>query len=526
MFNSNRMQKTNPAKRIILVFFIFTFISGFRAIESGRLPNVIFILADDIGPGDIRAYRIEKTGQEGKIPTPNLDWLAENGIRFRDANTPAALCAPTRYSIMTGNNSYRCRLPGGVWNPFDSLGAVDPGQKTVGNVMKDAGYNTAFIGKWHLGGKWEKLKNDHSYQGSEIWDDGYDYSKIQDHYPNMFGFDYSLELPHGIQGNPYAFYENGQWMPVSNESKIIIWDRPSWNPYPEGDQLKTKGDSEFIISETGKILAQKTVNFINGHEKKKNKNPFFIYYCSQAVHLPHDPPVEFNKTPVNGTTVSKHGDMIVELDLQIGEILDVLRKNNILDETLILFTSDNGALNVKETISTSHDSSNGYRGTKGSIYEGGTKVPFIAYWQGVIRNGSISDEPVMAHDLMATLYALTNQKIPENQCMDSFNLLPLLRNEQGAKGREIKMYQSGSPWSNRPYNKMLAFRMGNWKLIMESDENCVVGNPFALFNLEDNPNEFESKNLINAPEQKDRISRMYTAYKEYRNKGQRTILIN
>ena len=160
--------------------------------KEPQKPNVIFILADDIGQGDVGVYHRERTGQPVVIPTPNMDYIAENGIRFRDANTPAALCAPTRYSVMTGSNAYRCRNQWGVWSAFDARGAVADGQLTVGNVMQDAGYHTAFFGKWNLGGEWGKLDEGEGYPGSENWDDGWDYSKIIDHYPNVLGFDYSF----------------------------------------------------------------------------------------------------------------------------------------------------------------------------------------------------------------------------------------------------------------------------------------------------------------------------------------------
>jgi arylsulfatase A-like enzyme len=490
--------------------------------KKEQFPNVIFILADDIGPGDITVYRQEREIHENIIPTPNLDKIAKNGMVFTDANTPAAVCAPTRYSIMTGNNSYRCRLPLGVWNPFDSLGSIKQGQKTVANVMKDAGYRTAFIGKWHLGGKWKKLAAGNSYPGSEIWDDGWDYSNIVGHNANTLGFDYSLSLPHGIQGIPLAFYENSEWMPLSKESFIKIWDKPSWNPYPDGPKLKSKGDSEWDVSLVGSILTNKAVQFIHNHLKNEKEKPFFMYYCSQAVHLPHDPPETFSGRAVKGQTPSLHGDMILELDLQIGRIIETLEVNGILENTLFIFTSDNGAILARETTSAGHDSSNGYRGWKGSIYEGGTRVPFMAMWPGVIPKGVITNEPVMAHDLMATLYALTGQVMPEDQGMDSYNILPVLINEPGAKGRDIKIYQSGSPWGKHPYNKMLAFRKGDYKLIIESDAKCSVGNKFAFFNLKDNPDETETKNLINEPSEQMRIEEMYNEYLELRRNNSRT----
>jgi arylsulfatase A-like enzyme len=496
---------------------VLTGVTGCESSREKTLPNVVFILADDIGQGDLGVYHRERTGQKEIIPTPNMDYIAENGIRFRDANTPAALCAPTRYSIMTGCNSYRLRLPWGVWPAFDEKGAVATGQKTVGNVMQDAGYATAFFGKWNLGGKFNKLPEGQAYKGSELWDDGWDYSRILDHYPNVLGFDYSLETPIGIQNMPMAFYENGTWLPISPDSEITIRKHP-WGPAPATTNVTgeyMKGDSHWETSIVGPRLARGAVDFINRHQAANTGKPFFIYYCSQAVHIPHEPPAEFNGTPVAGVTLSKHGDMIYELDLQVGLIIDALKKAGVYENTLIILTSDNGGLNNRQTNATGHHSSNGFRSGKGSMYEGGTRVPIIAMWPGRIPAGKVSDEPVMAHDLMATLYALTGLPMPEDQAMDSYNILPLLLDKPKAKGRELELYQAGVV-------KNYMFRKGDWKLIIESDDKGNVFEPVALFNLKENLAEDENYNLVNDPSQQDRIQEMYSEYVNYRTSKART----
>jgi len=510
--------------------------SGCAENKYKKLPNVVFILSDDIGPGDIAAYHRERTGHKEVIPTPNIDRLASEGIRFRNANTPAALSAPTRYSIMTGSNTYRCREPWGVWNPFDPMGTVPADQKTVANVMKDAGYNTAFFGKWHLGGKFNKLDSGVVYPGGELWDDGWDYSEIVGAYPNSLGFDYSFELPNGIQGNPYTIYENGKWFPISKESVIRVKSKTS----PKNSIKRySKGDSNWETSKIGPLLSKKAAEFIENHKKIQSGKPFFIYYCSQAVHGPQEPPADFYGTPVKGTTPSGHGDMIFELDLQVGMIVDALKKAAEYENTLIIFTSDNGGLNVKEDKSEfysgdcssygfyaeallGHCATNGFRAQKGSMYEGGTRVPFIAMWPGVTPKGKVSDEPVLAHDLMATLYAVTGQDMPEGQAMDSYNLLPLLKDEAGAKGREFSLYQGGLPWPEEINSLKYIIRKGDWKLIINSDNEGNILDPFAFFNLKDNPYEVESKNFLRDPGQKERITEMYDYYKKLRSTKERT----
>lgn len=489
--------------------------------EKQPLPNVVFILADDIGPGDIAVYHRERTGQKEIISTPNIDRLAEQGIRFRNAHTPAAMSAPTRYSVLTGNYCYRCRQPWGIWDAFDSLGSVAPLEKTVANVMKDAGYYTGFWGKWNLGSGWNRADENADFPGKELWDDGWDYSQMTGQYPNTLGFDYSYMLPQGIQALPLAFYRDGKLAPIADDSEITVrkapWDSTQtlWRKQYRGYM---KADSRWDASIVGAKLTADVVDFIHKRSEKNPGKPFFVYYCSQAVHVPHEPPADFYDTPVKGTTVSIHGDMIFELDLQVGKIIEALKATGELDNTLIIFTSDNGGLNLEKTNFSGHSSSNGFREKKSYIYEGGTRVPFIAMWPGMIPEGLISDEKVMAHDLMAAMYALTGQDMPDDQGRDSYNILPLLKNERGAEGRDIVITQ-GNP--ARHLSK-LAIQKGDWKLIINSDQQHSVGEPFALFNLKENPYEKEEGNHIKSSDQQEKINELYSMYSLFRNSGERT----
>lgn len=495
-------------KRTLLILLS----AGMISLYGNDLPNVVFILADDIGLGDIGLYHRERTGEKEVIPTPNLDRLAADGIRFDDAHTAAAYCAPTRYSIMTGNYTYRCHQPWGVWGSFEPS-AVQQGQLTVAEVMKSAGYHTAFFGKWHLGGKWYKAGGEEFYVGPGMGNFEVDYTRIIDEYPNTLGFDYSCQLPQGIQHNPYMFYENGKWMPLQEDSKIVH------NMQPWGEHTSAMKDSHWKTPVVGPVLAQKTVDFIDRHLTDNPDIPFFIYYCSQAVHSPHDPPMTFHGDSVKGKTLSEHGDMIHELDLQVGMIINALKDAGQYENTLFIFTSDNGGLNREGTEATGHDSSNGYRGYKSLMYEGGHRVPFFASWPGKVPAGALSDEPVMAHDLMATMYALTGQVMPEDQAMDSYNLLPLLTGVEGAKGRDLMMLQGPG---NRNQG-LVGIRLGDWKLIIDTDKpKSIQRDPFALFNLADNPIEDESENLIDAPEQQIRIQEMLNMYNNIRDGRERT----
>lgn len=479
------------------------------------LPNVVFIMADDIGQGDVGFYHRERTGKEEVIPTPNLDALINSGIRFDDAHTVSALCSPTRYSVMTGNYTFRCYRPWGVWSATSKSG-VGEGQLTVGNIMQDAGYKTAFFGKWHLGGDWYIKGTDEIYRGVGTGDSTTDFTQIVGGSPNHLGFDYSFMCPSGIQNNPFAFYENAKWMPLGDDSKFIV------NPALHGGFYERKhprfADSNWKTSAVGRLLTEKAQAFIESQANSHSENPFFMYYCSQAVHVPHDPPTNFFADSVEGTTVSAHGDMIKELDLQVGAIVNALKKNGFYENTLIIFSSDNGGLNIQDTEKHGHDSSNGYRGSKTWIYEGGHRVPFIASWPEKIKPNQVSNEPIMVHDLAATLYAITNQDAPSDQAMDSFNLLPLLFQEENARGREV-MYLQGSGHRGR-----VAIRQGDWKLIIQSDRNDASKRiPIELYNLGDNLYEKEEQNMINQPDQQERVEDLLQLYNQIRDSKQRTI---
>ena len=478
--------------KISLVTIILCFCSFFNSAiaQKSTLPNVIIVLADDIGVGDISAYRQKYSAAKIIIETPNLDKLISSGLHFTDAHSPAALCAPSRYSIMTGNYPHRSYAPWGVWSAY----AESPlqNQMTLGQMMKNAGYHTGFFGKWHMGGGFAQKENPEELfipkGGNKQLNTQVDISKYISNGPNHLGFDYSYTYPAGIQAEPYAAYENGTWLPYEKDSKVIVISQEN---APKGVKLAKKpglGDSYWDPHQAGPLLVNKAVDYIN--RQSGNANPFFLYYASQAVHVPHTPPKKLNGVKIAGGTPSKHLDMIKELDTQIGMLLEALKANGVFENTLIIFTSDNGGLNKNPSIKAGHNSSNGLRGSKNQIYEGGHRVPFIAFWKNKIKAGSSTDAPIIALDIMATLAHLTGQKLADDQGQDSFNFLPVLLNNQKAKGRESFWIQGGTA-------KKAAYRKGNMKLIIQLHHKDInISNPVALFNLEDNPSEIESKNLI------------------------------
>lgn len=500
------LRLTIPGVKLSIPLFFCLLLSNLNAAQTP--PNVVFIMADDIGQGDIGVYHRERTGEPPVIPTPHLDALVRDGMRFDDAHTVSALCSPTRYAVITGNYTFRSYRPWGVWGACNPS-AVAEGQRTVGHLMQDAGYRTAFFGKWHIGGDWPVKGKEEIYRGSGTGDATTDFTRLVGGSPNHLGFDYSFMTPSGIQNNPFAYYRNAVWMPLGEDSEFVI------NPALHGGFHERKhprfADSNWVTSEAGPRLAGDAVAFIDRQAARSPGQPFFIYYCSQAVHVPHEPPALFFGEPVADTTPSAHGDMIRELDLQVGAIVRALKANDLYDNTLVIFTSDNGGLNIGETEAAGHDSSNGFRGSKTWIYEGGHRVPFIAAWPARVPAGAVSREPVMTQDLAATLYAITGQAMPDDQALDSFNLLPLLLAEPGARGRSV-IYSQGAGNRGR-----VAIREGDWKLIIQSERgNPARREPLELYNLAENPGEDPGQDKIGDPAQRGRVRALMALYNRIR----------
>ncbi|WP_455244689.1 sulfatase family protein [Petrachloros mirabilis] len=490
-----------------------------NAAEDAR-PNVVFVLADDIGPGDIEVFQERFSKRDALISTPTLNGLIQDGLTFENARTPAALCAPTRWAVMTGNYNYRSHKPWGIWGAFEP-NRIPAEQMTLGRVMQRAGYTTAFFGKWGFGLQWNAEGSNEIYTGNEYGKGAVDLTRVVRGGPSDLGFNYSVALPAGIQNVPYAFYENEKWMPLSNDSVIT---NLTWRGVPKGSQLGKqpgRGDSAWDSRRVGPILAQKAVDFIT---RRSDYRPFFIYYCSQAVHHPHTPHDQLDGKPVAGTTPSKHLDMVNEFDIQLGMLIRALKARGVYENTLIVVTSDNGGMagnnGVKETISAGHDSTAGLREDKGSIYEGGSRVPFIAIWPGKIRPGTVSTQPVMAQDMLATLAALTGRKLGETDAMDSLNLLPLMTGVPGAKGHDVMVTQGRGK-----HGVCTAIIENDWKLIIQTNQrNGQIRKPIALFNLKENPLEEESGNRINAPEQAARVKHLMKLNDQLRDEKQRTTL--
>ncbi|AUP80569.1 sulfatase family protein [Flavivirga eckloniae] len=496
-------------QNILKTLFLYFLALSIQSFGQSK-PNVIVVLADDIGVGDISHYR-KRHSDKIIVETPALDKLAKEGIIFTDARSPAALCAPTRYAIMTGNHCYRSYAPWGVWGSYQRS-PLKPNQLTLGSLMKNAGYKTSFFGKWGFGIDFPR-KDDITkvYRGDRSKPElDVNVTKVLGNGPKQHGFDYSLLFPAGIQDVPYVVYENEQWMPLHKKSEITYISQENMTKIGvKLDKSEGLGDSYWDPHDMGPLLANKAVEYIKS--SKKNE-PFFMYYCALAVHKPHTPAASLNGKSIAGTTPSKHLDLVKELDIQMDMLIKTLKQKGIYENTLIIFTSDNGGLLIPETLKSGHRPSDIYRGGKNQRFEGGNKVPFIVSWPAKIKPNRMSNKPVIGIDIMATLAAITNQKFEEDQAMDSSNLLPILVDEKDIETHPFVMIQAGT-------GKEVIIVENNWKLIIQvdkKDRTDLKRHPIALFNLTDNPSEKGEKNLISNAKYKAKIDKLLNLYNSTR----------
>ena len=398
---------------------------------SERLPNIVYILADDLGYGDLSCLN-----PNSKIQTANIDKLAAEGIRFTDAHSGSSVCTPTRYGVMTGRYSWRSALKQGVtWTNDKHI--IPSDRLTVASMLQSLNYSTACVGKWHLGLDWQV-----DADGNMLWD-----LPISNG-PNSNGFDYFYGIKASLDIPPYFYIENNQITAKTIDS--IEYSPPPtkfWRAGPIGD--------DFVMEEVLPTLMQKSVGFIK--EQKDNEDPFFLYFPLPAPHTPIIPTSEFLGR--SGTNV--YGDFVFMVDHVVGEVMRALEETGQADNTLIIFTNDNGCspnAGFEELAALGHHPSYEYRGHKADIYEGGNRVPFIARWPAKIKAGRISNEVICLTDFMATAADMVNYDLPDEAAEDSYSLLPILLDEPHDQPlREATIHHS--------VNGSFAIRKDEWKLI-------------------------------------------------------------
>jgi arylsulfatase A-like enzyme len=432
--------------------------------KNNTKPNIIYILADDAGMGDVSAYN-----PNSKIPTPNIDSIAAQGIKFTDAHTPSSVCTPTRYSILTGRYSWRTRLKKGVLRGYDPA-LIEEGRETVASLLQKQGYKTAGIGKWHLG-LGDNAKTDYSLPLIPG--------------PMSNGFDYYYGIPASLDMPPYVYFENDK---VLSPADFNIGDNGIRRGIGGGEGYWRGGKiaQDYNHIEVLPNIANKTVSYINNNAN--SEQPFFIYMPLPAPHQPWLPTQEFKDKSEAGA----YGDFMVQVDSVVGQVLQAVENNSIAQNTLIIFTSDNGSHWYDFDIEKyEHHANLHYRGHKGDIYEGGHRVPFVAKWPLQIPAGKTSHEIVSLTDLMATVAAITQTEMPSNSGEDSYNILPALLQIPLAKPiRDVTIMHS--------MNGTFAIRKGDWKLIagpnsggfgLKAAKQYETLPQVQLFNLATDPSE-------------------------------------
>ncbi len=413
------------------------------AATAEQPPNVIFIFADDLGYGDLSCYGATK------VQTPHIDSLAKDGRRFTDAHSASAVCTPSRYSLLTGEYPLRGNEGRGIWGPLSHTSGliIDPQKTTLGQIFKDSGYSTACIGKWHLG----------------FGEGPCDWNKPLRPGPLELGFDYYFGVPKVNSGFPYVYVENDRIVGWDPEDPLVFKGKPI-SPTPTfppeagkktGNAFAGAVEAHKIYDDerTATLLTKKAVTWIG----ENKENPFFLYLPTTNIHHPFTPAPRFKGTSQCGL----YGDFIHELDWMVGALLKCLDENGLADNTLVIFTSDNGGMfNVggQAAWDAGHQLNGELLGYKFGAWEGGHRIPFIARWPGKIEAGSTSDQLIVNTDMAATMAALTGHVLEEGQARDSVNVLPALVGDPTDSLRDHVVLAASKP-------SHLSIRKGSWMYI-------------------------------------------------------------
>lgn len=459
-----------------------------HAADTPARPNIIVILADDLGYGDLKCYNPER----GKIPTPQIDRLAAQGMRFTDGHSSSGVCSPSRYSLLTGRYHWRTRLQTGIV-PLFGEPLIAPDRMTIGTLAKQHGYRTAVIGKWHLGWDWQvgedqrallqapkKANKDDKAKPTresavatekqlEFWRSLF--SKPIGGGPTTRGFDsyFGTDVPNWP---PFCFIENDRTLGIPSEflPALEIGENLASQ---QGPALK-----DWKLEEILPALGERAEGFINGAAKRSK--PFLLFLPLTAPHTPLSPTAAWkNKSGLNA-----YADFVMQTDAMVGRVLDALDKSGVADKTLVIFTSDNGCapyVGAKELEQKGHYPSGPLRGYKADAWEGGHRVPFMVRWPGTVKPGSLCNQLVEQADIFRTLAEILGTKLPDHAGEDSFSMLPLFRGEEKPiRENAVSTSSNGLP----------AVRLGSWKYIPGSGSGGWgtggdQSQPVQLYNLAD-----------------------------------------
>lgn len=433
-------------------------------------PNVILMFVDDLGYGDIQSFN-----ESGKISTPNIDRLASGGMKFTDSHACSALCTPSRYGLLTGRYNWRSRLKFLVL-PGDSNTLIEKDRMTMADVFKKANYNTACVGKWHLGLEWianrDPKPSDFGVDSSDyenlvprsdtepsinmakvspINALDIDYTKPIAYGPNQYGFDYFFGLPASLDQPPYVYIENDRVLELPDHiSGVVKLDRDTGSMMDKWQRgpIAPSYDHEQVLDD----MNDKVIELIDTYAEKEE--PFFIYYPTPAVHGPLLP----NKKNKGRSGINAYADIVMQLDDMVGQITEKLEEKNILEDTIFIFTSDNGCSGVADyptLLENGHNPSYKFRGKKFSLYEGGHRVPTIVHYPKMIQENTTCDSNVCHTDFFRTFAEMLQVELPQNAAEDSFSNLNLWK-QDGSCDRKATVYTCGAGY--------FGIAAGQWKL--------------------------------------------------------------
>ncbi len=453
---------------------------------AGELPNIVLVMADDLGIGDI-----SPTNPDCKIKTPHLQRMADEGLTFLDAHTPSSVCTPTRYGLLTGRYNWRSRLARGVLNGR-SKHLIPAERPTLGHLLRGAGYHTAMIGKWHLGWDWHKIPTPSNGKKSG----NIDFTQPVKNGPDINGFDYyyghcgSLDMP------PYVWVDTGHITAPPNREEGVSKQQNPYGWYRHGPI-----GADFHIDQALPHLFDKAIAHIQSRAAAKNGTPFFLYLALPAPHTPIVP-----VSPFRGASgLNPYADFVIQTDHHIGQLLAALKDNGLDHNTLLLFTSDNGCspeANFKLLKQNGHDPSAGYRGHKADLYEGGHRVPLIARWPANIPPGQTTKALACLTDIYPTLEAIAGQKRQPRGGEDGFNLLPVFKGAPSSGRDSLISHSIGGSFAIRQglWKLCLAAGSGGWSAPREKTAKQQGLPPMQLFHLGQDPG--EQNNLLETEPQK------------------------
>lgn len=484
-----------------LAFSIVSCLLASQTLSAAEKPNIVVIMADDMGYGDLSCYGATR------VKTPNIDRLAAEGQRFTSGYCSASTCTPTRYSLLTGNYAFRKKGTGIA--PPNSPAIIQPGTETTASLLKSVGYKTAVIGKWHLG------------LGGP---DGPNWNGDLKPGPREIGFGFNFLLPTTNDRVPQVYVQNHRVLNLDPKDPLWVGNKKPSADHPTGithrDSLKmdwSHGHNSTIHNGISRIgfytgghaarfrdedLADEWVNQSNKWIEANKEEPFFLFFSSHDLHVPRIPHERFQ----GKSELGYRGDSIVQLDWCVGELMKTLDRLKLAEKTLVVFCSDNGPVmddGYKDGAlekNGDHRAAGPYSGGKYSVLEGGTRTPFITRWKGRVPAGE-SDKLVCTIDMAASFASMTGAKLKDDACIDSFNVLGALLGEKAAKGRDHLVQQDNGRGNN------YGLRVGNWKLQRHDSKQArnvkvekLLSNTkvarYRLFDLVKDPG--EKKNVIDA----------------------------